>query len=233
MENDDEEHDTSSVATNPHSELSTTESSSEEDTDTRMRELAGHLSPDVLSDMPYHSRYKLHRDTRHGDEWEEHEQFPRARRSQDGEGLSDSSEERFASQVAHLHRVYVEHPRIPRLHRGPAETSIHTTHDKYADAQYKIVFRYWQSPHRFREVLEMLRDAMVGIPAVTMCKVFTNPSHNDRLGFVYLNNPTDADIDHSAARIRLYFGRDTRVDLRYARRDSPIIQQIPPPSREQ
>ena len=67
MENEDDEHDTSSVATNLHSDLSTTDSSSEEDIDTRMRELAEHLSPDVFSDMPYHSRY-----TSHGDEWEEH-----------------------------------------------------------------------------------------------------------------------------------------------------------------
>lgn len=170
-----------------------------------MRELAEHLSPEVLSDLPYHSRYQLHRDTSHSqsDDWEEHEQFPRARRNQDGDALSDSSDELAATQLANLHREHVgQRPRIPRLHRSPQGTKTHTTHNIHAYAPYNVVFRYRQPPHRFREVLEQLRDAMVGIPAVTMCKVFTNPSHHDRLGFVFLNNPTDADIDLVATRTR-------------------------------
>ena len=45
------------------------------------------------------------------------------------------------------------------------------------------------------------------------CKVFTNPTHADRLAFVYIDDTTVADLLRIVQKIRLAFG-PIPVDLR-------------------
>ena len=104
-------------------------------------------------------------------------------------------------------------PRVPQIHRGPQETSIHTTFRRDDTPSYKIVFSYTDSPRYYEDVLRRLAAVLRGQHAVLKCKVFTNPTHADRLAFVYIDDTTVGDLLHIVQKIRLAFGR-VHVDLR-------------------
>ena len=112
-----------------------------------------------------------------------------------------------------LRLLYPLSPRIPQMHRGPQETSVHTTFRRGDLAQYKIVFSYRDSPRYYENVLRKLTYALRGQQPVLKCKVFTDPTHNDRLAFVYLAEATVADLLQITRIIREVF-HPPRMDLR-------------------
>ena len=103
------EHETSSVATSLHSELSTTDSSSQYSTD-----LENYVDPDVLSDVPYngYQRFKQQR-RRRGHSMDESERREKTRRGNDDGHLTDSSEEAAAAQLANPSTTNRRHVVVP------------------------------------------------------------------------------------------------------------------------
>ena len=114
--------------------------------------------------------------------------------------------------------------RFPNIHHGPQTTAIHTTFQKNKEAEYKIVFSYNESPRRFKEVLSRLTTALVG-QNVTKCKVFTNPTHREKLAFVYIPNTSVTELLTNVNIIKREF-QPAHIDLRENMFDASILMSL-------
>ena len=89
----------------------------------------------------------------------------------------------------------------------------------------KIVFSYTASPRYYEDVLRRLAQVLRGQYAVLTCKVLTNPTHADRLAFVYIDNTTVGDLLHIVQKIRLAFG-PMPADLRTPERGGRTLMHF-------
>ena len=125
-----------------------------------------------------------------------------------------------------LRILYPLPPRRPRIHRGPQETSIHTTVRKGDLPRYKIVFSYRDPPRDYEHVLRKLTYALRDQHPVLKCKVFTNPTRHDRLAFAYLAETTTvADLLQITRIIREVF-HPPRMDLRTPEERGRILMRF-------
>ncbi len=116
--------------------------------------------------------------------------------------------------------------RRPQIHRGPQETSVHTTLRRDEQPpQYKIVFSYRDPPREYTRVLRKLTDSLRGQEPVLKIKVFTNPTRYDRLAFVYLAETTISDLLHIVSIIHTAF-RPFDIDLRTPEENGRIIMRF-------
>ena len=121
------------------------------------------------------------------------------------------------------HRPELLMREVPNIHHGP-RAAIHTTFQKYKKAEYKIVFSYNESPRRFKEVLSRLTTALVG-QNVTRCKVFTNPTHREKLGFVYIPDISVTELLTIVNIIKREF-QPAHLDLRENVLDASILMSF-------
>ena len=116
--------------------------------------------------------------------------------------------------------------RRPQIHRGPQETSVHTTLRRDEQPpQYKIVFSYRDPPREYMRVLRRLTDSLRGQHPVLKCKLFTNPTRTDRLAFVYLTETTLASLLQIVRIIRTVF-RPIHIDLRTPEEHGRILMRF-------